>query len=126
NKGIQLDDIRRAVKLSREMGFFTVGSFILGAPFETKQHFKNTVQFSKSLPLDVVAFFTLEYAAGSRLWNKAVTDGKIEQNEYMVLSDSHRGLGEFTKEEIEAYCKTAHRSFYLRPKYWVDQIFQSI
>lgn len=126
NKGIRLDEIRKAVNLSREMGFFTIGSFILGAPFETKRHFENTVKFAKSLPLDVVAFFTLEYAAGSQLWEEAVMEGKIAPEEYFLLSDSQRGLSEFTKEEIEAYCKIAHKRFYFRPKYWMDQVFQAV
>ena len=126
NKGIRLDEIRKAVNLSREMGFFTVGSFILGAPFETKRHFENTVKFAKSLPLDVVAFFTLEYEAGSQLWAEAVMEGKIAPGEHLVFSDSRRGLNEFTKEEIEAYCKIAHKRFYLRPKYWTDQVFQAV
>ena len=126
NKGIRLDEIRKAVNLSREMGFFTVGSFILGAPFETKRHFENTVNFAKSLPLDVVAFFTLEYEAGSQLWAEAVMEGKIALGEHLVFSDSRRGLNEFTKEEIEAYCKIAHKRFYLRPKYWTDQVFQAV
>lgn len=126
NKRIKLDEIRKAVNLSREMGFFTLGNFILGAPFETKRHFENTIKFAESLPLDAVAFFTLEYEAGSQLWGEAVMEGKIVPEEYLVFSDSRRGLSEFTKEEIEAYCKIAHKRFYLRPKYWVDQFFQAV
>lgn len=76
NKRIKLDEIRKAVNLSREMGFFTLGFFILGAPFETKRYFENTIKFAESLPLDAVAFFTLEYGAGSKLWEEAVMGGE--------------------------------------------------
>ena len=126
NKGITLNQIRKAVNLSREMGFYIMGSFILGAPFETRRHFESTVIFAKSLPLDLVAFFTLEYEAGSQLWEEAVKSGKIEPGEHLVCSDSRRGLSEFTKEELEAYCESAHKRFYLRPTYWTDQVFQAV
>ena len=126
NKRINLDEIRKAVNLSREMGFFTLGNFILGAPFETRRHFESTIKFAASLPLDAVAFFTLEYEAGAQLWNEAVMEGRIAPGEYLVFSDSRRGLSEFTKEEIEAYCKIAHKRFYLRPTYWMDQLYQVV
>ncbi len=121
-----MDEIRKAVNLSREMGFFTLGNFILGAPFETMRHFEKTIKFAESLPLDAVAFYTLEYEAGSQLWEEAVLEGKIASEEYLVFSDSRRRLSEFTKEEIEAYCKIAHKRFYLRPEYWLDQFFQAV
>jgi len=34
-----VEKIRNAVILSHETGFFTLGTWILGAPFETKQDF---------------------------------------------------------------------------------------
>lgn len=50
NKNTTVEKIRDAVFLSHETGFFTLGTWILGAPFETKQDFKQTVEFAKSLP----------------------------------------------------------------------------
>jgi anaerobic magnesium-protoporphyrin IX monomethyl ester cyclase len=125
-KGITLDQIRRAVSLSRKMGFFTLGSFILGAPFETKKHFKNTIRFACSLPLDAVTFFPLEYRAGSDIWYEAVNQDKISDDEYAVRGGLERDLSIFKKEEISNYCKKAQRYFYLRPTFLIDEVIQAL
>jgi len=41
NKKATIEQIRNAVNLSSEMNFFTTGTFILGAPIETKEHIRH-------------------------------------------------------------------------------------
>ena len=120
NKKTSLETIRYAVNLSHKMGFFTVGSFILGAPLETREHFENTISFAKSLPLNSVSFLPLMYMAGSNLWNDAVKEGKISSDEYLCQADSQRNLGFFTKQQLRTYCYSAQRSFYFRLKFVFD------
>jgi radical SAM superfamily enzyme YgiQ (UPF0313 family) len=127
NKKTTLDQIRRAVNLSREMDFFTSGSFILGAPFETKEHIERTIKFACSLPLDTAIFTILTYKYGSDLWDEAVKNGKISENDgYAVLADSRKGLGNFTTEELEDFYRKAVTRFYLRPSHITRQIIRSI
>jgi len=127
NKKTTLDQIRNAVNLSREMNFSTSGSFILGAPFETKQYIERTIKFACSLPLDTAIFAILTYKYGSDLWDEAVKNGKISEGDgYAVLADSRKGLGNFTKEELEEFYRKAIARFYLRPNYIISQIFRSI
>ncbi len=125
NKKTTLDKIRYAVHLSHNLGFFNIGSFILGAPVETKQHFEKTINFAKTLPLDSVSFLPLDYVAGSDLWCQAVQQGVISEEEYMVRADSKRGLGSFSQEEIESYSIRAHRDFYLRPRFFLRLLIKS-
>ncbi len=120
HKNTSLETIRYAVNLSHKMGFFTVGSFILGAPFETRKHFENTASFAKSLPLNSVSFLPLMYMAGSDLWNNAVKEGKISSDEYLCQADSKRNLGVFTKQQLRSYCYSIQRSFYFRLKFVFD------
>ena len=124
NKKTTMAQIRKAVNMSRKMGFYTYGTFIMGAPIETEKHFEDSINFAKSLPLDLVAFFVLEYGAGSPLWEEAIKEGKITRDEYLVFADSARDLGNFKKEEIDAYAQRAHKEFYIRGKYLADQIIQ--
>ena len=126
NKKTTVDQIRYAVNLSHKMGFFTIGSFIFGAPFETKNHFKSTVNFAKTLPLESVSFLPLRYIAGSKLWRNAVEEKKISEKEYVVLADSKRGLGLCTKEEIADYCRNANIEFYLRPQFFLRLLIKSL
>ena len=113
------DQIRHAVTLSHRIGFFTAGSFIFGAPFETKQQMKQTLSFACSLPLNSVSFLPLMYMAGSPLWEAAVTENKIKEDEYCVLADADRTLGQLPTKELLRYCYQAQVFFYSRPKfYW--------
>lgn len=123
NKSATVEQIRKAIALSNEIGFFTVGTFILGAPLETKKHIEKTIQFACSLPLDAVIFTILTYKYGSPLWAEAVKEGKIQESDgYTVVADSKKGLGNLTRQQLEDYYRKAIFSFYLRPRYIASQI----
>jgi len=127
NKNISTDQIKKAVKLASRMGFFTTGNFILGAPIETKQHINNTMKFACSLPLDVVLFNPLGYVHGSDLRNEAVDQGKIRiDEEYQIIADSRKGLGNFTSQELDDFCNEAFKRFYGRPSYIIKLFIRSI
>jgi len=127
NKKITLDQIRKAVTLSKEMNFYVWGSFILGAPIETEKHIKQTMKFSCSLPLDIAIFYPLSYQRGSALWYKAVRDGNIiDDGSFKIVADSRKGLGNFTSDELAKFCIEAFRRFYFRPSYIIKQIYYSI
>jgi radical SAM superfamily enzyme YgiQ (UPF0313 family) len=122
HKDITLQQIRTTIQLAKDMGFFTYGSFILGAPCETEKHFKNTITFACSLPLDIADFGPLFYQKGSFLWNQAVQHGNISKHEYSVTADSRKGLGHFTSEELDRVLSNAFKHFYLRPRYLFNQM----
>ena len=126
NKHTTLDQMKYAVHLSHATGFFTTGSFIIGAPFETKQHIQKTISFAKSLPLDSVSFLPLRYMAGSDLWKKAVQQGNISEDEYLVEADSTRNLAVLSREEIIQYCKQLEYMFYFRPTFILNLLVSSL
>ena len=108
--------------LAHKTGFFTVATFILGAPFETKQHFKKTIEFASSLPLDFVEFYILEYRVGSQLWKEAASKGIIQKKEFFVKACRENNLGAFTLPELENWRKKAYIKFYLRPSYLLKEV----
>ncbi|KYK29356.1 hypothetical protein AYK20_09815 [Thermoplasmatales archaeon SG8-52-1] len=122
NKKVTLNQIRKAVLLSNEMGFQIGGTLILGAPIETKYHFKKTIKFSKTLPIDNAIFSVLKYEMGSYLWKEAVKNGKIGKEEFLVPANSLRGLGNFTLEELTRFTRNAYIVYYLRPRFLFVQI----
>ena len=122
NKQAKVEQIKNAVNLGHNYGFFTVGTFILGAPIETKAHIERTIKFALSLPLDTVLFTILTYKYGSPLWDQAEKEGKLSDSDgYTVVADSKKGLGNFTRKELEAYYTKAILKFYLRPNYIAKQ-----
>jgi radical SAM superfamily enzyme YgiQ (UPF0313 family) len=126
NKGIDLNQIVKTVKLARKGGLLTLGYFMLGGPIETKGDLEKTIDFAKKLPLDLVVFQPFAYHKGSQLYNEAVTEGKIKNDEYVVVSNSKRNLGNFTEEELLKWNIMAYKAFYLRPSYFIDEIIQSL
>jgi radical SAM superfamily enzyme YgiQ (UPF0313 family) len=127
NKKTTIKQIRRAISLSREMGFVTLGTFILGAPIETEKHIEETIKFACSLPLDSAVFNIFTYKYGSDIWDAAVENGDIkETNKYVIMADSRKGLGNFSQEELAAFYRRAIARFYLRPGYIYQQTLKSL
>jgi len=126
NKKVNIDQVKKAVNLCHEMGFFTNASFIFGAPIETKKHINYTINFACSLPLDTVIFYPLSYRHGSDLWNWAVEKGAISENEHEVIADSSRNLGYFTEEEIKKFCSLGLKKFYIRPSYIIKEFVKAL
>lgn len=126
-KGITLDQVRKAVKLSHKMDFLTVGNFIFGAPIETKDHLQQTLHFAYSLPLDLVSFTILQYNYHSDLWDEACQEGKISvEDGYSIPADSLKGLGNLRYQELKTFQKKSLMAFYLRPNYLIRQFYRSI
>jgi len=116
-KQTTIEQLRKVVRLSDELGFFIHANFILGAPFEDRNHFNNTVEFACSLPLDSVTFYPMAYRQGSDLWQDAFTQGKIHSDDYEIYADKGAGFSPFTKTEIFRYCYWATQRFFYRPQY---------
>ncbi|MCK4365173.1 MAG: B12-binding domain-containing radical SAM protein [Thermoplasmatales archaeon] len=126
NKKITLEKVEKAVRLSKKIGFLTVGNFIVGAPIENEKHIRDTIKFAKKLNLDFAFFYQFMYLKGSQIWDEAFKEGKLKENEMYALLDSNRGLGNFTPEEIRDLQHKAYLSYYLSPKYLISQILRSI
>ncbi len=123
NKRITIQQIRNAIRLSKEMGFFISASFILGAPIETKEHIENTKKFVKSLLINHVSFYSFAYLIGSPLWEEAVKKGQINPEEFFVKPDIKRGLGNFTEKELTSYVNEVYKSYYFSPHLWMSELF---
>ena len=126
NKKTNIFQIKKAIKLSREMNFVTTGNFIIGAPIETKEHIERTIKLACSLPLDIAGFGPLLYIRGSELWNEAVENKNISKDRHVVLAGSENGLGKLTQKEIINFAYNGYKRFYLRPKYIFGQIYRSM
>lgn len=126
NKKISLDQIKKAVKIARDVGFQTEGTIMLGAPIETKNHLKKTIKFINSLPLDFAIYTVLKYYKGSSLWFEAINKEEIDKDEFCITAGSRKGLGNFTSKQLIEFSRRAYRSFYIRPRYIFDQFRLSI
>ncbi len=116
-KGITIEQIRKAVTLTHEVGIKVTGYFILGHPLETKETIKQTIDFALELPLDdYLPSFMIPYP-GSELYNIADQYGTFKKDwKNMYQWNINFIPNGFTEEELENYFKTSLRKFYFRPR----------
>jgi anaerobic magnesium-protoporphyrin IX monomethyl ester cyclase len=126
DKKLTIQQIENAVSLSREMFLLVTGTFIIGSPIETKEHIKKTIKFSSSLPLDSAIFYRFQYTYKSKFWEDAVKEGKIKPDEFRVVPDVRRGLGNFTTEEIKRFARIAYMNFFMNPSRWMRTLKSAI
>lgn len=126
HKQTTVEQIQHAIRLSHAMGFITIGSFIFGAPGETPEQMRTTLQFAIKLPFDSVSFLPLRYMTGSELWSKAREEGKIAADEFIVIADSARGLSQLPAEQLLHRCQAAQLAYYLRPRYGIQLLASAL
>ncbi len=130
-KGATLQQAVRFSKTADRLGFAQHGCFMFGAPNETKESARKTIEFAKSLPLDTAQFSGICVYPGTRLYDWA------KKNDYIVAKDWTDWVdrnGEqatllnypyFSKQEIDRMVDTALKEFYLRPSQIMRMVFKN-
>lgn len=78
NKGVTISRIEDTVRLIKKSGIKSRASFILGLPTETREESLNTIKFAYSLPIDQIRVALATPFPGTKLWDIAVKEGKID------------------------------------------------
>jgi len=122
-KGETLDQIRRAVRLTKRAGLLTAGFFILGLIGDTVRTMRRTIRFAKSLDLDGINFGIAIPYPGTRMERMIrQMGGRIH---YQKWEDFLTRLGKMpytvpgmaSEKQVEAMFKKAFVSFYFSPRY---------
>jgi radical SAM superfamily enzyme YgiQ (UPF0313 family) len=118
-KGITPEQSKLAARNARKAGVdVIVGSFIVGAPDETRKEIENTLKFVQKIDIDVPTFSVLGAPIGSALWNELVAKGFIDE-------DKHWEEGVYVPnvvpqavafDEISSMIYDYFKAFYLDPK----------
>lgn len=123
HKRLDLDQIRQAVRWSREAGLRTKGFFIVGFPGETPASLECTRRFACSLPLDDISVMQMTPFPGSELYAMADQVGTFNRDwrQMNVINTVFvpRGL---TQEDLESARSQLLKEFYLRPGVLARQI----
>lgn len=129
-KGLTLKKSRDAVIWAHEAGINVRGFFVVGMPGETKETIQETVDFAKSLPIDIANFYVVTLYPGSELYNIAQKEGTVMHEnleQYNPLIDVEKSTLSYvpkgmTEKELKEAIVKAHRDFYLRTSYLIKQI----
>ena len=83
NKRITPEQSRKAVQTARKAGAdIIVGSFIVGAPDETREEIRNTIEFANNIPIDIPQFNILGVFPGTELWDEFEAKSLLKGGDY--------------------------------------------
>ncbi len=127
NKGIDIEQIRRAFKLTREAGIKPMAYFILGIPVETYEDELRTIKFAKEIKPAFAQFSVLSPTPGTKLFNEAVKKGWYREVNAMNPLDKDIKRPAIINENWNEYnlnkiLKEAHRKFYINPAYVFERL----
>jgi radical SAM superfamily enzyme YgiQ (UPF0313 family) len=129
NKQTRPQQSKTAVQAARKAGIDAViGSFIVGAPDETRQEIQNTIEFAKQIPIDFPQFNILGVYPGTDIWNEFETKGLLDGHEYweMGVTVSEICPTAVPFNEIRQMIHDAFYHFVRRPSFILEQIIRTL
>jgi len=128
-KGQTIQMCKNAVKYTNKLGITSVGFFMIGNLGEDEKTIKQTINFAKSLPLDIAQFSVLVPFPGTPIRDIIEKQGKILEYDWGKY-DNIEGQALFehehlTKPLMEKMHKQAYREFYMRPKFIIRRILRT-
>ncbi len=118
-KHINLDQIRRTVKVFKKAKIRIYNYFVIGLPWETEETAEETIKFAIELDSDFISFYTATPLPGSRFYDYAEEhnlfdkETSFENAYYYPAVNSHH----LNRERVFELHKSAIKRFYLRPLY---------
>ena len=133
NKQITPQQSDNAVRTARRAGMdIIVGSFIVGAPTETRQEIETTLQFAQKVPLDVPQYNILGVFPGMAIWDEFRAKGFLTKQ----MEDKHWEMGvavanvhpdTVAYEEIKNLIRKYYRKFFIqRPDFLFTQLARTM
>jgi radical SAM superfamily enzyme YgiQ (UPF0313 family) len=118
-----------AVTTTRKAGVdVIIGSFIVGAPTETKTEIRNTLMFAQRLSLDVPQFNILGAFPGTDLWDEYLTKGILDADKYWetgaCVSEFHPDC--VPLETIQQMIHEYSRNFFYRPSFIFRELMRTV
>ena len=124
NKGITLEQIKKANDLCKKIGIEVRASFMIALPGETPELARKTIEFAKKLNPDYVQFCITTPYPGTSLYENVKKYGELIEDyaKFNIWEPVFIPKGYKNPDEIKKIEKIAMREFYLRPKYILSRI----
>jgi radical SAM superfamily enzyme YgiQ (UPF0313 family) len=129
NKKITVEDTINAVALCDKAGIHSLGYFILGLPGETRETINRTINFARTVGLDLAAFYILLPYPGTPIYKDLLVNGAINEahtdehaEHYSVFKDPVLSACDLSIEELRYFRAYAIRRFYFSVNFIVRTI----
>jgi anaerobic magnesium-protoporphyrin IX monomethyl ester cyclase len=131
DKGITLDQVRNAFKITKKHGIDALAYFMIGNPGETEKEIQDTFRLIGELEPDYLHMTVLTPFPATRIYADALNRGIITHDvwrEFAANPDKdfvppHWGE-HFTREELNQRLEEAYQRFYLRPGYVLRRLMK--
>lgn len=118
-KGAYPDKAQKALQWARDAGIKNWGYFIIGLPKETEETIRQTIDFSKSLPLDIALFHVAAPYPGTPFFFEVVKNGWFRPDTRWEQVDMDKGTvldyPGLSAERLLYWQKRAFREWAFRP-----------
>jgi radical SAM superfamily enzyme YgiQ (UPF0313 family) len=118
-KGADPAKAERALRWARKSGIKNWGYFIIGLPGETEATIRETIAFSKKLPLDIALFHVAAPYPGTPFFFEVVKNGWFRPGTRWEEVDMEQSTvvdyPQLSAERLEYWQKRAFREWALRP-----------
>lgn len=128
-KQITPEQTRTAVKNARKAGVeVIVGSFIVGAPMETREEIQNTLRFPQELDIDIPQFNILGAFPGMDIWDELRMKGVLSEEEFWEMGVSVPKICPDTVpyDEIKRMVHEHYHQFLRRPRYILTEAMRTM
>lgn len=81
------DQAMRLIRYSNRIGLWTIGTFILGFPYETREQMQNTIEFAMKCGVDLAVFYCATPFPGTDLYQVCLDEGiEVPRASSLMLS----------------------------------------
>ena len=121
SKGVSVQQNRAAVHLIKKCGIKIWGFYLIGFPWETKQHLEETKKLMFELDADFIELSIAVPFKGSRLYEMTgSTSDVLGKDSFKNTAAVSKYL---TKKELETFRKRVLIEYHLRPEYILNKLF---
>lgn len=120
-KGITIEKVVDAFRMSKDVGLETVGFFMIGLPGENEESIKKTIKLAKDLEPDYVKMSITTPLPGSPLFRILERQGRIKTRDWSKYN-YHNPREVYDHPELQwstimKYYNLFYKEFYFRPKF---------
>jgi anaerobic magnesium-protoporphyrin IX monomethyl ester cyclase len=130
NKRVTPEQSETAVRTAKKAGVDVVaGSFIIGAPDETREEMWNTVKFAQRVPIDIPQFNILGAHPGNDIWNEFVAKGFLDPEKWWEKGVAVSEVYPYAKVSRDEIMQIMHDAFFqhvYRPGFLMKQVVKTL
>jgi len=130
-KDIRISQVRQVFRWCRKLGIITLADFMFGNLDEETEDIRKTRQLARQLNPDYIQFSILSPYPDTPIYHLARERGLIPNDIWQEFArnplmkfESPVWTQHFSREELVAMTRKAYRSFYLRPRFILRQLFR--